>query len=74
MTFFGVQGPWYTLGWTMATSVERVFGRRRLIEDMCDPRRLMRDYDAAAEAIAARGGRRLPLWSTTLLDRLDGRR
>ncbi len=68
MSFFGVQGPWYTVGWKMAATIEQEYGRERLIQVMCDPRRLMATYNAAAEAQNARG-ERLPLWSSSLLAR-----
>jgi len=42
MSFFGTQGPWYTAGWTMAVTVERVKGRAALIDCMTDMRRLLR--------------------------------
>jgi hypothetical protein len=63
--FFGVQGPWYTVGYRMAAVVEERFGRDVLIECMLDPRRLLARYD---EAVAAAGdAASLPRWSPRLL-------
>ena len=64
-TFFGVQGPWYTVGWKMATVVEQAYGRATLIACMLDPRRLLATYNTAAKT--GRAGDHLPLWSDRLL-------
>ena len=66
MSFFGVQGPWYTLGWVMASTVERASGRAALVNVLCDPAELLAAYNAVARQRA--GG--LPLWSESLLARL----
>ncbi|HEU4525868.1 MAG TPA: DUF5700 domain-containing putative Zn-dependent protease, partial [Gemmatimonadales bacterium] len=66
MSFFGVQGPWYTLGWVMASTVERSGGRAALVNVLCDPAELLAAYNAAARG----PGDALPLWSDTLLARL----
>lgn len=74
-SFFGpVQGPWYTVGYAMASTVERAYGRRVLVESLCDWRNLLRRYnEAAAKHNAdAPAAARLPVWSTDLLARLDG--
>lgn len=63
-TFFGVQGPWYTVGWKMAVLVEQTYGRTTLIECMLDPRRLLATYNAAVTSSRTAG---LPLWSDRLL-------
>ncbi len=67
MTFFGVQGPWYTVGWKMAVLIERRFGRDRLILCMLDPRALLVAYNQAAAEQNRAGGEPLPLWSDQLL-------
>jgi len=64
-SFFGVQGPWYTVGWKMAVLVEQTYGRATLIECMLDPRRLLATYNRAI--MASKSSRNLPLWSARLL-------
>jgi hypothetical protein len=71
MAFFGVQGPWYTVGYTLAVTVERAFGRQYLVERLCDRVALLEAYNrAAAEHNRARGTQ-LPLWPALLLERLE---
>ena len=60
MTFFGNQGAWYTVGWRMAVTIERRFGRARLIECIADNRLFLPAYNAAAAGTA------LPRWSDEL--------
>lgn len=84
--FFGVQGPWYTVGYAMARIVEVEDGRARLVAVECDPAAWLAAYDAAAARAnapranagrATSGGVRLPAplprWSPRLLARLHMR-
>jgi hypothetical protein len=66
-TFFGAQGPWYTVGYKMAVMVEKRFGRDTLIDTMLDPRRLLLLYNQTASEQNARGKAQLPLWSEEIL-------
>ncbi|MEM9558443.1 MAG: DUF5700 domain-containing putative Zn-dependent protease [Acidobacteriota bacterium] len=65
MSFFGVQGPWYTVGYHMAVTVETHHGRPVLIACMLDPRLLLSRYNQALaeQPDAAR-------WSPRLLQAL----
>jgi hypothetical protein len=66
-TFFGIQGPWYTVGWKMAVVVERRFGRDMLIEAMVNPPLLLAQYNRAAREYNRTHADTLALWSPELL-------
>ena len=72
-TFFGEQGAWYTVGWKMCVLIEKTFGRRRLIEVMCDQRKLLPTYNRAAVLFNRKSRKPLPLWSPALIAALDTR-
>ena len=62
-SFYGVQGPWYTVGWRMAAEIESKFGRETLIDCFCDQRKLFETYNRAATDKNA-------VWSDEFLKRL----
>jgi hypothetical protein len=72
MSFFGVQGPWYTVGYKMAVMVEKRYGRAALIACMEDPRRLLRRYNLAVVAYNATHADKLERWSAELMEALGG--
>jgi hypothetical protein len=72
-TFFGEQGPWYTVGYRMAVLVEQRDGRAALLACMEDPRRLLSAYNRAAEAENRNGAPPLALWSSELIAALEGK-
>lgn len=67
MTFFGIQGPWYTVGWRMASLIEKKMGRRELVASFCTPRRFLTDYNRVA---AMARPKPLPLWPQSIIDAL----
>jgi len=67
-SFFGVQGPWYTVGHKMAVIIERREGRPALVECMSDPRKLLRAYNRSAAELNAAGKEQLAMWSPELLN------
>ena len=69
-SFFGTQGPWYTVGWQMSVLIEKTYGRAQLIESFCDQRKLLSTYNRAAEKHNRKARKPLSLWSTSLIDRL----
>jgi len=70
-SFFGIQGPWYTVGWKMVVVIEKTFGRAKLIDCLCDPAALLTAYNEAAAKHKALSDESLALWSPELLKRLD---
>ena len=66
-SFFGLQGPWYTVGYRMAVMVEKGYGRGSLIQCMRDRRLLLMRYNQLAEELNRKGGRQLALWSQQIL-------
>ena len=69
-SFFGVQGPWYTVGWKMSVVIEKTFGRARLIEAFCHPRELLVTYNEAAAIYNRKSQTPIALWSKSLVDGL----
>lgn len=67
-SFYGTQGPWYTVGWKMAVTIEKTYGRARLIEVMCDQRKLLPTYNEAAAKQNRHAREPLALWSSSLID------
>ena len=63
------QGPYYTVGYLMARTVEKQLGRATLIASTCDPAGFLADYNRAAALQEQRGSARLPRWSQALLSR-----
>jgi hypothetical protein len=61
--FYGIVGPWYTVGYTMATTIERADGRGRLIECYRDPRLLLPTYNEAVKKFHSGS----PTWSDEFL-------
>jgi hypothetical protein len=66
-SFYGTQGPWYTVGYKMAVLIENNFGREELIRCMQDPRRLLAMYNKAASKNKGAGKEQMELWSPELL-------
>jgi len=67
--FFGLQGPWYTVGYQMAVIVEKRYGREVLIDCMRDHRLLLAKYNAAADELnlSRQQGDKLAVWSAEIL-------
>lgn len=69
-SFFGIQGPWYTVGWQMVVVIEKTFGRAELIDCMCDPRSTLETFNRAVVIYNKTSPHPLALWSPLLLQRL----
>jgi hypothetical protein len=65
-TFYGAQGPWYTVGYEMAVLVEKRFGRNIFTDCLLDPRLLLLRYNEVATE-ANKNGASLAIWPETLL-------
>ena len=67
-SFFGIQGPWYTVGWKMSVLIEKSYGRSKLIECFCDQRKLFSAYNQAAEKHNRSSPELLALWSNSVVN------
>lgn len=70
-SFFGVQGAWYTVGWKMSVMIEKTFGRKKLIECICDNRKLLPLYNKAAAKYSRQSREPLALWSESLIKTVE---
>lgn len=70
-SYFGYQGPWYTVGWLMASTVERQFGRAALVGTLCRPADFLAQYNRAATSSNRSRHDQLPLWPKALIDSLS---
>jgi hypothetical protein len=66
--FFGTQGAWYTVGWKMSVLIERTYGRAKLIECICDQRKLLPTYNEAAAEYNGKSREPLALWSASVIN------
>jgi len=72
--YFGeAQGPWYTVGYRMAVTIEEQFGRDAVIDAFCRPPTLLATYNRAAEAHNRGQGLPLPLWDHRLVGAIAGK-
>jgi hypothetical protein len=69
-SFFGIQGPWYTVGWKMSVLIEKTYGRKKLIECICDQRKLLATYNKAAKKQNKSSREQLAIWSETVIKAL----
>jgi hypothetical protein len=67
-SFYGIQGAWYTVGWKMSVLIEKTYGRAKLIECICDQRKLLSTYNEAAAKHNRKSREPLALWSTSVIN------
>jgi hypothetical protein len=65
--FFGYRGPWYTVGYRMAVTIERELGRPALVATLVDFREFVARYNEAVMRKNAKNGGHLPLFSAEIL-------
>lgn len=69
-TFFGIQGPWYTVGYKMAVTIEKQYGRATLVECMADPGKLLATYNRAASELNQKSPAPIAVFSPELVSAL----
>ncbi|HJV23828.1 MAG TPA: DUF5700 domain-containing putative Zn-dependent protease [Holophagaceae bacterium] len=72
VSFYGIQGPWYTVGWRMAALIETRLGKARLMSVFQDLPTLYRTWNEASEAEEKAGGPKLPRWPEGLVRAMEG--
>lgn len=61
------QGPFYTVGWTVAATIEAGLGRDSLLAALCDPAAFLSAYNRAATGANRDREGPLALWSDSLI-------
>ena len=69
---YGVQGPWYTVGWVMASSIERCFGRPRLIEAMHRSWTVLGLWNETRARCPTKTGTATAVWDPAVVRAIDG--
>jgi putative zinc-dependent peptidase DUF5700 len=70
-SFYGVQGAWYTVGWKMSVLIENTYGRAKLLECICDQRKLLRTYNKVAAKHNRKSRDPLVLWSASIINGVE---
>lgn len=65
------QGPFYTVGWQVAATIEAGLGRDTLVASLCDPAAFLSAYNRAAARANSHGDAAVPLWSDSLIRALS---
>lgn len=72
MELFGIQGPWYTVGWKIAAVIEQICGKSRLIQCIANPTLLFSTYNQAVYSYNQDLNISLPIWSSELVAAFEG--
>lgn len=67
MEFFGIQGPWYTVGWKMSIVIEKTYGHKKLLECIIDHRKLLPTFNKAVIEYNNKFNENLCTWSDALI-------
>ncbi|MBA4318626.1 MAG: hypothetical protein C0412_09510, partial [Flavobacterium sp.] len=67
MEFFGIQGPWYTVGWKMSMVIEKIYGHNKLLECIVDQRKLLPTFNKAVIEYNKKYNEKLCTWSDSLI-------
>jgi hypothetical protein len=72
-SFFGVAGRsglWYVIGWQMGVVIEKTYGRKKLVEIICNRRALLSTYNRAVKKYNVKYNTQLITWSEALVEKL----
>jgi hypothetical protein len=72
-SFFGIQGPWYTVGWKMSVVIEKMLGRSKLIECISDSRKLLPTYNQVVFDYNRIAKDSITIWAQSLIRILENK-
>lgn len=74
-SFFGVPGQsglWYVVGWQMGVVIEKIYGREKLVEVICNKSSLLSTYNKAVKEYNKKYNVHLSAWSDELVKKIGG--